>query len=271
MNPRKLAIVSAWIGPLQDFALFAEENHRKYAVRHNYDYVLYKNVKSINSIETDPPAFRVGWFMPEAILETLDAGYEYVFWMDMDSYFTNLNTSLEDLVKLDRSLVFTGDQNDICNGGHLLFRNTTWSKEFLLRWSGLSSIRNGNLRTSHVNQVNQPGCQIALVALLGNWSVNQDNFKFSFDRVNGWSGNIDRTNRNFGKYFAPVSRRNIERILELIDPLVRDEIAIVEWRRLNAYHKSIRPPRGGVWRRGDPILHLIANSKEFFRDIPIAE
>ena len=258
-------IISAWCGPSQPFAEAAMANHKLYAEIHGYDYLVYNKIEENISEPESSFAFQVGWAMPEMILASLSRGFDYVFWMDMDSYFTNLDMSLADLIKIEKDLVFTGDHNDICNGGHLLFKNSSWSQEFLLKWQRLSKVREKSLATTHLTSNGQPGCQIALVALLGNFNVHQGDFLESFNRVNGWRGNPDRLHKWFGRTHIPTTPKKIKRIKMLLSPEIRENIGIVEWRRLNAYHNSTKVSRLGRWRKGDPIIHLVAGTKEHFR------
>jgi len=251
---------------MQPFAEAAKQNHKDYAEAHGYEYFLYDEIKNDLAEPGSSFAFRVGWAMPEMILNSLNSDVDFVFWMDMDSFFTDMSKSLEDLTNLNRDLVFTGDHNDICNGGHLLFKNSEWSKNFLIRWQELSKIREPNLITTHLSPSGQPGCQIALVALLGNFGVNQSNFLDSFNQVNGWGGNSSRAIKRFKITHAPTSPRKLARVQRLISSEIRSHIEIVEWRRLNSYHKSTKVRRQGIWQEGDPIIHLVAGSKDSFQE-----
>ena len=81
------------------------------------------------SDQTNP--FYVGcWSKPQFILDCFESS-DYVFWIDSDSIFTNFNRSLDDLIQINKSLVFTGDVYDVCNSGHLFFRNDFVSKKIL--------------------------------------------------------------------------------------------------------------------------------------------
>lgn len=260
----RIQIISAWCGPIQPFADAAMRNHRRYAKTHGYDYKVYQEILNNIAEPESSHAFQVGWAMPEMLLTSLNEGYDYVFWMDMDSYFTNMNITLDDILKEEKDLVFTGDHNDICNGGHLLFKNSAWSKEFLLKWQRLSEVREKKLATTHLTPNGQPGCQIALVALLGNFNVSQQDFAASFNRVNGWVGNPDRLLKRFSRTHIPTTRKKIQKVKQLLSPEVREKVEIVKWRRLNSYHKSTKVRRSGRWREGDPIIHLVAGTKEHY-------
>lgn len=262
----RIRIISAWCGPMQPFAEAAKLNHERYAETHGYEYFLYDEIKNDLAEPGSSFAFRVGWAMPEMILDSFNSDADFVFWMDMDSFFTNMGKSLEDLTVLNKDLVFTGDHNDICNGGHLLFKNSNWSKNFLVKWQELSKIREPNLPTTHLSPSGQPGCQIALVALLGNFGANQSNFLNSFNQVNGWAGNTKRAIKRFRITHVPTTPRKLARVKRLVSPEIRSYVEIVEWRRLNSYHKSTKVSRRGIWRKGDPIVHLVAGSKDYFRE-----
>ena len=64
----------------------------------------------------------------------LQKGYDYVFWMDGDSFFTNMNITIEQFTLGGEDFIGTGDNNDIINTCHLLLKNSEWSFKFLDEW-----------------------------------------------------------------------------------------------------------------------------------------
>ena len=266
-----VVICSIWIGPPTDWQIYCQNNHKEYAKLHRYSYQCFggadQPILAPPHLKSASPAFQTGWLMPIAILELLKT-HKFVFWMDMDSLFTNFDISLQDLTNLRKDLVFTGDHNDICNGGHLLFQRTQWSESFLKSWSQLSTIEPNDIQTTHI-ECGVIGCQIALCALLSNPTTNQTTISHDFNRVNGFRGNRNRHHKLFRYLFTPVTSANLNRISSLIHPTVRPHVSIVHQRRLNSYPKSCRPMRGASWKLGDPIVHLVADTKIQFLNFEI--
>jgi len=64
------------------------------------------------------------------------ADVDFVFWMDADSIFMNMDTPLDDFIVPGKDLVFSCDTNCwvFLNNGHMMIRNTPWSKSTLEEW-----------------------------------------------------------------------------------------------------------------------------------------
>ena len=120
----RLAICGVSIGDQYNkkkWVKYALDNHKAYCNRHNYSYILRKLPKT-NRIAT--------WekidLMKEIILSNK---YDYIFWMDTDSIFTNFNIKIEDIINntgKKYNFIFSGDTN-IINAGHFIIKSCTWS------------------------------------------------------------------------------------------------------------------------------------------------
>jgi hypothetical protein len=120
----KIAVCAVAIGEEYNkkfWVRFAKENHIAYCNKHNYDYIIRTSQKT-NRI--------ANWEKVDLIKSTmLSNKYDYIFWMDQDSIFTNFNITLENIIKKagqKYNFIFSGDTN-IINTGHFIFKSCPWS------------------------------------------------------------------------------------------------------------------------------------------------
>lgn len=129
----KIAICGVSIGDeynKKDWVKFALQNHKDYSNRHSYTYILRKLPKT-NRIST--------WEKIDLIKKIiLSNEYDYIFWMDTDSIFTNFTIKIEDIINNtgeNYNFIFSGDTN-IINAGHFIFKSSSWSlKELEKIWN----------------------------------------------------------------------------------------------------------------------------------------
>lgn len=243
------------------------KNHRNYAKKHGYDYVFRSDYSMPASSASSEDPFYVGcWSKPSFILDLLDSGYEYVFWIDADSIFTNFSVDLKDLIKMKKDFIFTGDRFDVCNSGHLFFKNTPFSKQFLTRWDESRFLKFSDIEKSKiefwVTEDNYSfGDQTNLNALLNKNFLGVTDFIDAFNIINGYPGNKSRAHSNWQEIYNPADSKNIPNIeRDLIRPEIRDCIGIVPQRRLNSY-PNISAGRGRYHFR-DPIVHFVSDTKQ---------
>ena len=111
-------------------------NHINYCYTNNYSYKFCTNYAHPASKVNHTPFYLGTWSKPSFILKELnEKEYDYIFWIDSDSVFVNFNFSLQDLFVYDKDLTFAGDYSDVFNGGHLLVKNTEFSREFISKWN----------------------------------------------------------------------------------------------------------------------------------------
>jgi hypothetical protein len=120
----RLAICGVSIGDeynKKDWVKYALQNHKAYCNKHNYSYIL-RNLPKTNRIAI--------WEKIDLIKEViLSNKYDYIFWMDTDSIFTNFTIKIEDIINNTGekyNFIFSGDTN-IINSGHFIFKSCTWS------------------------------------------------------------------------------------------------------------------------------------------------
>jgi len=92
----KIAICGVSIGDKynkKDWVKYALQNHKDYSNRHNYTYIL-RNLPKTNREST--------WEKIDLIKQTIISNkYDYIFWMDTDSIFTNFTITIEDIINND--------------------------------------------------------------------------------------------------------------------------------------------------------------------------
>lgn len=265
ISPADVAIVSAWVGPKPAEVDAVIKNHVAYSKRHGYKYIHYDNERIsevLNLVGNDADAH---WIKPEVISRGL-AHHKYVFWTDLDSVFHRRTKSLSDLVQLNKDFIFTGDHNDLCNAGHLFFRQSPWTIRFIRTWSKLRHVRFPKLHTTMQSPEGFVGDQIALNYLLGGGKIGQREVNATaysiLNRTNGWEGNPDREHRDFAERYAPVGARNLVRTKSLVSPALEGHVEVVVQHRLNAY------PWWGPKKKKNkagPIIHFVSPYKAYLR------
>lgn len=262
----EVAVVSAWVGPKPDELGAVMTNHREYCHRHEYSYIHFDQEKIsavLNLVGNDADAH---WIKPEVIRSALE-NYKYVFWTDLDSVFHQQRKSLSDLINLEKDFVFTGDHNDLCNGGHLLFQRSPWTANFLDQWTALRHIKFPPLHTSMQSPEGYVGDQIALNYLLGGGESSVSSVKSSaktiINTTNGWEGNPDRIHSDFAQKYSPTRKTNLSRTKQLISDRLLDYVGVVVQHRINAY------PWWGAKKkknRRGPIIHFVSPHKDQLTD-----
>lgn len=202
------------------------------------------------------------WVKVTALKSALEH-HDWALWIDADSVFLDVTSSLEDLLRRNRDFVFTGDRNDLCNAGHLLFRKSDFSLKFIADWELLKDIRFPPMQTTMQAETGHIGDQVAINYLLGGGRAvplqAQTEGPGVFNRVNGWPGNSHRKFAFFGTIFSPTASFRLPFTRSLIAPRLRPNVDVVVQHRLNAYPwwgKSIRGSRPG------PIVHFVSGYKD---------
>jgi len=118
------------ISHFSTLCMLARRNFLKYAKRFGYKLFFHTRADYKASLDgRRVPTLH----KPLAVLDAFSVpGVEYVFWMDADSLFMNLETSLDDLrPSVGKEMVVVGDKNCFMNAGHFAIRNSAWSRSFL--------------------------------------------------------------------------------------------------------------------------------------------
>lgn len=111
-----------------------ETNFQKYSESHGYDLHIKRELpkfKRLPSCKSDCLPIETKWFKIQLIINLLDKGYEWVFWTDADTLFTNLTQQLPiPQGTSDSEIIFSGDKSMV-NSGHILSHNSPWTLKFL--------------------------------------------------------------------------------------------------------------------------------------------
>lgn len=258
----KLAIVSAWVGEQPSVIPKVIANHKDFARRQRYDYLFFDDTTLPDKKNLVQGAGDAHWIKPEVIARALE-DYDLVFWTDLDSVFHGPDVGFDDLVSTGKSFVFTGDHNDVFNGGHLFFKRSGFTAEFLTSWRGFQTLPFPPLGTTQQGPHGHVGDQIAMNVLLAGGVPSQEdvdqNSRHLFNLTNGWEGNPHRVNQDFSRLFAPTRKRNLKRTTQLIAEKLRPSVEVVVQHRLNAY--PWWGPKGKRNKKG-PIIHFVSPYKD---------
>ena len=255
MNP-SICVVTALVGDLP-YKRDAINNHKKYCIMHGYTYVC--------SEEPDPKCHPM-WSKPELVLAQFERGFDFVFWLDGDSFFTNMEKRLEVFAEYEKDIVVAGDKNDIANTGHIFFRNSGWSRAFLAKWLlfrqplpiGIYS-KFREITTHFIFRVDGPyfNDQPPFNMLLaGADPTRQGEWYNFFNEVNLYSGNSRA--KHMSELYAPICAANLERANSLVDEAIRPNVEVVVQSEMNSYPWT--------FKEGDFILHCVGD-KGAYRDI----
>lgn len=274
MSARKsVAIISGYYSanpnaPMPRWLRLVVQNQENYAKKHGYHYVFRSDCAPATSEENKKDPFYLGaWSKPLFIQELLEKDFDYVFWIDSDSIFTNFNLNFDDLIALEKDIVFTGDCYDVCNSGHILLKNTEFSKNFINDWErsrfiNCSSLDKASLGFDTTKDGFSRGDQTNFNALLVGPITSCQDLVNNFRVINGFPGNQDRKFKDWQKLFTPISDVNIQNIFsKLINPALKDHLYITKQNRLNAYVNKVE--NSPVYQPGDPIVHFVSNTKKY--------
>ena len=247
-----ICIVTIMIGDLS-YKNKAKENHKKYCDKYGYSYVCIED--KIND-------FHPMWMKPDLILRELNKGYDYVFWMDADSFFINMDISFDLFLKNKHDLITAGDENDIVNTGHLLFKNTEWSIKFIEKWLGFRKPLNQSVFEKFKNITThfyiKEDCvffndQPPINLLLGGADEKyQEDWFDTFNKVNLYHGN---KYRKHGIEYSPTNKENLERCNSLISDSMKEHVCILEQSSMNSYPYT--------YKKGDFIIHFVTDKLNF--------
>lgn len=246
----RICVVTLLIGDLS-YKETAKNNHQTYCDLHDYTYVC---------VEEKLNDFHPMWMKPDLLLHYLEKGYDHVLWMDGDSFFINMNTKLEKFTDKEVDFIGTGDMNDIVNTGHVLLRNSEWSKQFLRNWIAfrqpldddtLFLFKQVTTHFTHYEGKTYFNDQPPVNLILGGADPTVMNGWFAvFNKVNFYEGNGFRENNSD---CSPICEENLERTHSLISENVRDHVCIVTQSEMNAYPST--------YKEGDFIVHFAEGNK----------
>lgn len=268
-NSFKLTIVSAHYSPtgdLPDHVLAAIANHRSYASSNDYEYIFDTH----NYIPPDTSysnSMYIGCNAKPRILlhhiEECPADHTHLFmWIDSDSYFCNLKP-LDLLLDKVNDFTFTGDLSDIINSGHLIFRNTVYSRHFLRSWIHASRITfDPSISPFPLTPNNYAlGDQSIVSCLLGSGldHLSASSLLAGFRNVNGFCL-PEKSRLRYIRKYSPLDNRRCRHSYELLHKSLLEHVTILPQRALNSY---LYGPLCGHYRPGDTLIHLVSGSKHY--------
>jgi len=109
-------------------------NFQNYTGIHGYDLHIQTELPNFKRSPLCKPnclPIETKWYKIQVILNLLDKGYEWVFWTDADTLFTNFTKQLPiPLGASDKEIILSGDKYMV-NSGHILLHNSLWTRKFL--------------------------------------------------------------------------------------------------------------------------------------------
>ena len=231
LPPRRIAVATVCIGPAGERMEFVVRHFARYCRRHEYALEVQRTLLD--------PTRSATWNKVLFISRLLDA-YDFVFWMDLDSLFTDPARRIEQAVHrleaLQRDVLVSGDSN-VMNAGHMLFRASAWSRAFLR-----------DVYAIHPADFGMGGDNAAFSAYLAGCTPANSSAEWRrcYDRVDrGWHDPGVRL------AVQNADMRTIARVLG-VPRRVRQHVAWAPQRFMNSYP--------GPWRPGDWILHFVGGS-----------
>ena len=183
-----------------------------------------------------------------------------MFKTDLDSIFTNFTKDLSPLKKFKADFIFTGDSNDVFNGGHFLVKNSEWSRKFLDLWLSYREIIWEDLMTTHQSSDGRLLDQPVLNMLLNkSKSLSAANGREAFNAMNGFAGNTERKHKFFSYTHAPTARWRLKLAASLINKDLQTHVQIIKQSWFNSYLPGTL--RSGSWKRGDRMIHFVGGGK----------
>jgi hypothetical protein len=255
-----ICVVSILIGDLP-YAVAAKQNHETYCARHGYTYWCLTQSPTYARDDRVHPV----WLKPDVVEQKLEEGFDYVFWMDGDSFFMNHEIGLLSLCAAAPApdLTASGDENDLVNTGHLLFKNTEWTRSFIRQWRSFRralmphTLAQFRRVTTHLLY---NGADIALndqppvnILLAGGHADDMGGWFRAFCHVNLYEGNSARVHSSAD--YAPTVPQNLARAHSLLDPEIAPHVAILLQSAMNSYPTT--------YRAGDFILHFVSHKDSF--------
>ncbi len=248
-------ILSAWVGKnVPEAVSRVVKNHELFANRHGYShrFVVDHDGEALDGDGVGPE-----WIKVAAISDALDEGFDWVFWIDADSVFSDLHKSLDDVVAINKSIVVTGDSADLTNTGHLLVKNTPQSRTLLDSWWAMRLVTFPPVHTTHIDEHGRANDQPPFNYLLVGGKPDQDSVTATgqklFNVFNGFPDNPDRRHKFFPFTHAPTRWWRVPMAVSLLSADMRKVVGIVPQGRLNGYpRRQAGSPRS---IRNAPIMH----------------
>lgn len=246
----RICVFSTFYG-IPAFTADSIRNHLSYCNLHGYSYKPYLFDK--------PTARQFSWAKVLLAIQLLESGqWDALFWMDADSWFLNQAICLHDWLTELEPIQFTGDDNDIFNGGHFLLRYSPASIQWLKACWQICETTDSRFVTTHKDEwhlYDQPG----ILAILGGAQPEQpSSWADAFNAVNGYPGNSLRVHKNFQDVYAPTTASRCAAARSLICDKWRPHCLIRPQSAMNSYPWTVKD--------GDFIVHFVGNTKHLMQE-----
>ena len=137
-NPgQSIAIVSLYTPEISEYAIYSEQNIKKYCEKNNYTFYVYRDKIDENSSPN--------WSKAQAILNHFD-DHDNIVWMDSDTLIFNPEKKFEDILSkcIARKKIIacedvgTNNKNmpkgSMLNSGVMIFRRDNYIKNIIKKW-----------------------------------------------------------------------------------------------------------------------------------------
>ncbi len=247
----RILVYSTFYG-LPSFTKLSIQNHLSYCIRHGYDYIPDIGEKPINR--------QFSWAKIWLGIEYLETRkYDAIFWMDADSWFLNQDIKIESFLTLSSEPIqFSGDENDVFNGGHFLLRSNSVSLDWLRSCWKVCETQDPRFVTTHKDDrhlFDQPG----ILAVLG--GADPDNpltWADGFNAINGFPGNPLRRHQDFQQRYAPLTSPQAEASRALICERWRNHCKVYPQSTMNSYPWTLE--------ESDFIVHFVGSTKHLMHE-----
>lgn len=132
--PGRIGVLTAYNADVSEMGQLAEQNHRRYCLRHGYSFVC-----ETSGFDTSrkPPWSKILFLLKHM------SRFDWVLWLDADTLIMNPAIPLQSFLADDADMIISEDWNGI-NAGVFFLRNTPWSIDFLERiWNQTDFLDHG--------------------------------------------------------------------------------------------------------------------------------
>jgi hypothetical protein len=246
----KICVYSTFYG-LPGFTKDSIRNHLAYCNLHGYTYTPFLFDK--------PTTRQFSWAKICLGIELLKSQqWDAIFWMDADSWFLDISFPLHAWLADPEEIQFTGDENDIFNGGHFLLKNSSASISWLESCWQVCYTKDPAFVTTHKDSehlFDQPG----ILAILGGADPdNRETWARGFNAVNGFPGNPLRQHQDFQNHYAPTTQNRCSAAHALICNRWRPHCLIRPQHSMNSYPWALSGD--------DFIIHFVGDTKHLMHE-----
>lgn len=128
--PPSLCVLTAYNAAYKDLASISVPSIRRLADAHGY---------ALRVVERDDCVRRGGWMKIEPIIAALADGFDFVLWLDTDTFVARTNIDIRNIIHPDVQLhmawhkIASGADPHHFNTGVMLIRASDWSRNFFAR------------------------------------------------------------------------------------------------------------------------------------------